>query len=103
MALTLPARGRRPLRRAKAQERSHQPASGQTLCHELSGGLPTASVTAGLRHFNDLSASIDSPPPAPMLMSDHPQYDGFILIMLGFLLQWPTLLTLLMFPILVVM
>jgi protein-S-isoprenylcysteine O-methyltransferase Ste14 len=28
---------------------------------------------------------------------------GFSLIMLGFLLQWPTLLTLLMFPILVVM
>ena len=33
----------------------------------------------------------------------HPQYMGFILIMAGFLLQWPTLLTLLMFPILVVM
>ena len=33
----------------------------------------------------------------------HPQYDGFILIMLGFLLQWPTLITLLMFPILVFM
>lgn len=33
----------------------------------------------------------------------HPQYAGFILIMLGFLLQWPTLLTLLMFPILVTM
>ena len=31
----------------------------------------------------------------------HPQYDGFILIMLGFLLQWPTLPTLVMFPILV--
>lgn len=31
----------------------------------------------------------------------HPQYAGFILIMLGFLLQWPTLLTLLMFPVLV--
>ena len=31
----------------------------------------------------------------------HPQYDGFILIMLGFLLQWPTLLTVAMFPILV--
>ena len=28
---------------------------------------------------------------------------GFILIMLGFLFQWPTLLTLVMFPILVVM
>lgn len=33
----------------------------------------------------------------------HPQYTGFILIMLGFLIQWPTLLTLLMFPILVTM
>lgn len=33
----------------------------------------------------------------------HPQYVGFILIMLGFLLQWPTLLTLMMFPILAVM
>jgi protein-S-isoprenylcysteine O-methyltransferase Ste14 len=32
----------------------------------------------------------------------HPQYAAFILIMLGFLLQWPTLLTLVMFPILVV-
>jgi protein-S-isoprenylcysteine O-methyltransferase Ste14 len=31
----------------------------------------------------------------------HPQYDGFILIMFGFLLQWPTILTLAMFPILV--
>ena len=33
----------------------------------------------------------------------HPQYLGFIIIMLGFLLQWPTLLTLAMFPILVLM
>jgi len=33
----------------------------------------------------------------------HPQYVGFILIMLGFLFQWPTLLTVVMFPILVVM
>jgi protein-S-isoprenylcysteine O-methyltransferase Ste14 len=31
----------------------------------------------------------------------HPQYDGFIIIMIGFLLQWPTILTLIMFPILV--
>ncbi|WP_374513262.1 isoprenylcysteine carboxylmethyltransferase family protein [Niveibacterium sp.] len=31
----------------------------------------------------------------------HPQYLGFIVIMAGFLLQWPTLLTLLMFPLLV--
>jgi protein-S-isoprenylcysteine O-methyltransferase Ste14 len=33
----------------------------------------------------------------------HPQYVGFTLILFGFLLQWPTLLTLLMFPILVTM
>lgn len=33
----------------------------------------------------------------------HPQYLGFILIMVGFLLQWPTLITLLMFPVLVTM
>ena len=33
----------------------------------------------------------------------HPQYAGFILVMFGFLLQWPTLLTLLMFPVLVFM
>jgi protein-S-isoprenylcysteine O-methyltransferase Ste14 len=33
----------------------------------------------------------------------HPQYVGFIIVMLGFLLQWPTLLTLLMFPVLMAM
>lgn len=31
----------------------------------------------------------------------HPQYDAFVLIMFGFLLQWPTILTLVMFPVLV--
>lgn len=33
----------------------------------------------------------------------HPQYMGFIVIMFGFLLQWPTLVTLIMFPILMIM
>ena len=33
----------------------------------------------------------------------HPQYAGFVLVLLGFLVQWPTLLTLAMFPFLVVM
>jgi len=32
----------------------------------------------------------------------HPQYVAFVLIMFGFLLQWPTLPTVIMFPILVV-
>ena len=31
----------------------------------------------------------------------HPQYAAFIVIMFGFLLQWPTLVTLVMFPVLV--
>ncbi len=31
----------------------------------------------------------------------HPQYVGFVIIMFGFLLQWPTILTVGMFPILV--
>ena len=33
----------------------------------------------------------------------HPQYAGFVLIMVGFLLQWPTIPTAVMFPILLVM
>jgi protein-S-isoprenylcysteine O-methyltransferase Ste14 len=33
----------------------------------------------------------------------HPQYVGFVLVMFGFLLQWPTLLTVAMFPVLVFM
>lgn len=31
----------------------------------------------------------------------HPQYVAFVIIMFGFLLQWPTILTIVMFPILV--
>jgi protein-S-isoprenylcysteine O-methyltransferase Ste14 len=39
----------------------------------------------------------------PYALVRHPQYVAFISIMFGFLLQWPTLLTLIMFPILVFM
>lgn len=39
----------------------------------------------------------------PYRIIRHPQYAGFILVMFGFLLQWPTIITLVMFPILVVM
>lgn len=37
----------------------------------------------------------------PYVYIRHPQYTGFILVMIGFLLQWPTILTLAMFPVLV--
>lgn len=33
----------------------------------------------------------------------HPQYVGFVLVLLGFLFQWPTVLTLAMFPFLLLM
>jgi protein-S-isoprenylcysteine O-methyltransferase Ste14 len=39
----------------------------------------------------------------PYRLVRHPQYIGFVSIMFGFLLQWPTLLTLAMFPVLVIM
>jgi protein-S-isoprenylcysteine O-methyltransferase Ste14 len=32
----------------------------------------------------------------------HPQYAAFIIIMIGFLVQWPTIPTLIMFPVLVI-
>jgi protein-S-isoprenylcysteine O-methyltransferase Ste14 len=31
----------------------------------------------------------------------HPQYVGFVLVLTGFLVQWPTLLTLAMYPVLI--
>jgi protein-S-isoprenylcysteine O-methyltransferase Ste14 len=37
----------------------------------------------------------------PYAVIRHPQYIAFITIMFSFLLQWPTILTLLMFPVLV--
>lgn len=37
----------------------------------------------------------------PYAVIRHPQYAGFLLVMVGFLVMWPTLLTLLMFPVLV--
>ncbi len=39
----------------------------------------------------------------PYVRIRHPQYVGFVLIMFGFLVQWPTLVTLAMFPILMFM
>jgi methanethiol S-methyltransferase len=40
-------------------------------------------------------------PTGPYAYVRHPQYVAFIAIMFGFLLQWPTLVTLVMFPVLV--
>jgi protein-S-isoprenylcysteine O-methyltransferase Ste14 len=37
----------------------------------------------------------------PYSLIRHPQYTAFIVIMIGYLIQWPTLPTLLMFPVLI--
>jgi methanethiol S-methyltransferase len=42
-------------------------------------------------------------PAGPYAYVRHPQYVGFVLVLLGFLVQWPTVLTLAMFPVLVFM
>ncbi|TDR38372.1 protein-S-isoprenylcysteine O-methyltransferase Ste14 [Tahibacter aquaticus] len=55
------------------------------------------SVLFQAQHHNALAKA------GPYARIRHPQYAAFVLILFGFLLQWPTLLTLLMFPILVVM
>jgi protein-S-isoprenylcysteine O-methyltransferase Ste14 len=47
--------------------------------HQRQGTLATTGVYARIRH---------------------PQYVGFVMIMFGFLLQWPTIVTLAMFPVL---
>lgn len=59
-------------------------ASGWKVLHEAQrrGTLATKGVYARIRH---------------------PQYVGFVLVMFGFLLQWPTLVTAVMFPVLVFM
>jgi len=44
---------------------------------------------------NELAAT------GPYARIRHPQYVAFVLVMFGFLLQWPTIVTLAMFPILV--
>ena len=54
-------------------------------------------VLYGAQRSNRLATS------GPYARVRHPQYMAFILVMTGFLLQWPTLVTLAMYPILVFM
>ena len=58
-------------------------------------------VAEGWRVLHAAQRSHSLATTGPYRVVRHPQYAGFILIMLGFLLQWPTLLTLAMFPLLV--
>ena len=65
----------------------------------IGGGFVLLSAAWKVLHEAQQSHTLATDGPYAYLR--HPQYVGFIIIMLGFLFQWPTLLTLLMFPVLV--
>ncbi len=58
-------------------------------------------IAVGWQKLHDAARTGTLATTGPYARVRHPQYDGFLLIMIGFLLQWPTIPTLVMFPILV--
>ncbi len=67
----------------------------------IGAGFILISVAWRILHIAQQKRSLASTGPYSYVR--HPQYIGFILIMFGFLLQWPTILTVVMFPVLVTM
>lgn len=57
-------------------------------------------IASGWRHLYAAQRDHRLATTGPYAHIRHPQYAGFITIMIGFLLQWPTLATLIMFPVL---
>ncbi len=57
-------------------------------------------IAAGWKHLYAAQSAKRLATEGPYTRIRHPQYTGFALIMVGFLLQWPTIATLLMFPVL---
>jgi len=57
-------------------------------------------IAAGWKHLYAAQSGKRLATEGPYARIRHPQYTGFALIMVGFLLQWPTVATLLMFPVL---
>ena len=60
-------------------------------------------ISAAWRVLYDAQQTRSLATTGPYSYVRHPQYVGFILVMFGFLLQWPTILTLAMFPVLTIM
>jgi methanethiol S-methyltransferase len=67
----------------------------------IGGGFALLSAAWGVLYRAQRSSELAIT--GPYAYVRHPQYVGFVLILLGFLLQWPTILTLAMFPILLTM
>ena len=58
-------------------------------------------IAVAWRHLHAAAQADRLATTGPYAWVRHPQYDGFLLVMIGFLLQWPTIPTLMMFPVLV--
>lgn len=67
----------------------------------IAGGFFFLAITWGFLYRAQLQNKVATS--GPYYWIRHPQYLAFIIIMFGFLLQWPTILTLVMFPVLLVM
>jgi protein-S-isoprenylcysteine O-methyltransferase Ste14 len=67
----------------------------------IGGGFWLLSAAWRVLYANQRNGTLATT--GPYARVRHPQYVGFVLILFGFLLQWPTVLTLVMFPILVFM
>ncbi len=65
----------------------------------IGGGLMLIAVSWRHLYRAQKKGTISSTGPYERIR--HPQYVGFVLVLLGFLLQWPTFLTVVMFPFLV--
>jgi len=59
-------------------------------------------IAAAWRHLHAAAQSGELATTGPYAWVRHPQYLGFLLVMAGWLLQWPTIPTVAMFPILAV-
>ena len=78
----------------------------QNIIHEISnwlilGGMIFLAVS--WRHLYRAQRNNTVATSGPYALVRHPQYIAFITVLLGFLLQWPTILTLGMFPVLLLM
>ncbi|MEP7224529.1 MAG: isoprenylcysteine carboxylmethyltransferase family protein [Actinomycetota bacterium] len=59
-------------------------------------------IAAGWKHLYAAHKEGRLADDGPYVRIRHPQYTGFVLIMVGFLVQWPTFATLAIFPVLLI-